>query len=310
DFTIEGDDEQPIIRYGMGAIKNAGEGAIQLILDEREANSPYRDLVDLCERVDLRRVGRRALESMIKVGVFDCWATRPQFLDALDRMMGYSATHHDAAAAGQMSLFGSGPSSSMDVAVELLRGEDQVPQLDEREMLDAERELIGVYLSEHPLQQKLDALQDIVTATTADLDETSNGRGVTIAGLISRLRQHTTQKGDAMAFAGLEDLHGSVDLVIFPSVWKQVRMKVKIDQIVVIRGKVQIEDGQEGATILVDSLETNVQVARAAEPATAMGYASAEPWASAGYEDDFPIQESRSSYTPPPPPPAWDNDSL
>ncbi len=310
DFTIEGDDEQPIIRYGMGAIKNAGEGAIQLILDEREANSPYRDLVDLCERVDLRRVGRRALESMIKVGVFDCWATRPQFLDALDRMMGYSATHHDAAAAGQMSLFGSGPSSSMDVAVELLRGEDQVPQLDEREMLDAERELIGVYLSEHPLQQKLDALQDIVTATTADLDETSNGRGVTIAGLISRLRQHTTKKGDAMAFAGLEDLHGSVDLVIFPSVWKQVRMKVKIDQIVVIRGKVQIEDGQEGATILVDSLETNVQVARAAEPATAMGYASAEPWASAGYEDDFPIQESRSSYTPPPPPPAWEDDSL
>lgn len=264
DFTIEGNDEEPIIRYGLGAIKNAGEGAIQVILDERADNGPFEDLVDLCERVDLRKVGRRALESMIKVGVFDCWGNRPQLLDSLDRVLGYSGTSNDAAAVGQMSLFGGGSGASMDVAVELLRDEDQVPVVERRTMLDWERELIGVYLSEHPLQRKLDALQDVVNATTADLDNSMNGRGVTIAGIISRLRHHTTKRGDPMAFAGLEDLHGNVDLVIFPSVWKHVRGEVTVDQIVVVRGKVQIEEGQDGATILVDSLQTNVEVARAA----------------------------------------------
>ena len=277
DFTIEGDGE-PIIRYGLGAIKNAGEGAIQLILDERAANGPFEDLVDLCERVDLRKVGRRALESMIKVGVFDCWGSRPQLLDGLDRLLGYSGTSNDAAAVGQMSLFGSASGAAMDVAVELLRGEGQVPAVDRREMLDWERELIGVYLSEHPLQRKLDALQDVVNATTADLDTAMNGRGVTIAGIISRLRHHTTKRGDPMAFAGLEDLHGNVDLVIFPSVWKHVRGDVAVDQIVVVRGRVQLEEGQDGATILVNSLQTNVEVARAAGDDHRRAQPAGDPW--------------------------------
>lgn len=321
DFTIEGSEEEPIIRYGMGAIKNAGEGAIQIVLHEREANGPFDDLVDLCERVDLRRVGRRALESMIKVGVFDCWGTRPQLLDGLDRMMGYSGTSHDAAAAGQMSLFGGDAASSMNVGVELIRDAHAAPAIDERELLDWERELIGVYLSEHPLQQKLDALKNVVNATTADLDDTSNGRGVTIAGLISRLRTHTTKKGDPMAFAGLEDLHGSVDLVLFPSVWKRVRMQVKVDQIVVVRGKVQIEQGHEGgATILVDSLETNIQVARAAEGGSAPSDSATTGLQGNGGDngappdvDEFPweapsVQEPVTNYTPPPPPP-WEDES-
>lgn len=341
DFTIEGNDEEPIIRYGLGAIKNAGEGAIQLILDERTANGPFEDLVDLCERVDLRKVGRRALESMIKVGVFDCWGSRPQLLDGLDRILGYSGTSNDAAAVGQMSLFGGGASASMDVAVELLRDENQVPTIERREMLDWERELIGVYLSEHPLQRKLDALQDVVNATTADLGGAMNGRGVTIAGIISRLRHHTTKRGDPMAFAGLEDLHGNVDLVIFPSVWKHVRGDVAVDQIVVVRGKVQIEEGQDGATILVDSLQTNVEVARAAGEKNAWTQPAGEPWGgdepldadpwemeeSAGEEegdekDDAMekraparpgaaarvAEDTAPPYTPPPPPPAWEDE--
>ena len=292
DFTIEGDDEQPIIRYGMGAIKNAGEGAIQVILDERDANGPFADLVELSERVDLRQVGRRALEAMIKVGVFDQWGSRPRLLDGLDRIMGYSGTNHDAAAVGQLSLFGAGSAARMNVAVELLRGEADVPAIDQRELLDWERELIGVYLSEHPLQRKLDALSEVVNATTADLDSAMNGRGVTIAGIIARLRPHTTRKGDAMAFATLEDLQGNADLIIFPSIWKQVRMQVKVDQIVVVRGKVQIEEGQDTATILADSIDVNLQVA---SPAGGQGPLPPPVWEDAhgwldqpdGADDDF-----------------------
>jgi len=337
DFTIEGNDDEPIIRYGLGAIKNAGEGAIQLVLDERTAGGPFEDLVDLCERVDLRKVGRRALEAMIKVGVFDCWGSRPQLLDGLDRMLGYSGTSNDAAAVGQMSLFGAASGARMDVAVEILRDEEQVPAVERRMMLDWERELIGVYLTEHPLQRKLDALRDVVNATTADLDAAMNGRGVTIAGIISRLRHHTTKRGDAMAFAGLEDLQGNVDLVIFPSVWKHVRGEVAVDQIVVVRGKVQIEEGQDGATILVNSLETNVEVASAAGEEEHWPQAAGDPWEQGQMPDADPwemegaadvesddieknrapapaassarvAREAAPAYTPPPPPPAWEDE--
>lgn len=320
DFTIEGDEARPLIRYGMGAIKNAGEGAIQVILDEREAGGPFSDLVDLCERVDLRRVGRRALESMVKVGVFDQWGSRPRLLDGLDRMMSYSATSHDAAAVGQMSLFGSGSSTQMNVAVELMRSEADVPTIDQRELLDWERELIGVYLSEHPLQRKLDALQDVVNATTAELDSSMNGRGVTIAGIIARLRHHTTRKGDAMAFATLEDLHGNADLLLFPNVWKQVRLEVKVDQIVVVRGKVQIEDNQETPTILVDSIDVNLQLARAAEEGTLSRPRSGDEHivqtstTQTAYEvAGQPLSADGAKvarFAPPPPPPAWEGDDL
>jgi DNA polymerase III subunit alpha len=332
DFSIEGSEAEPTIRYGMGAIKNTGEGAIQLLLDEREANGPFADIQSFCERVDLRRVGRRALESLIKVGVFDCWGTRPQLLDALERMLAYSGTNHEAAAIGQMTLFG-GSTAAMQIDVELLHAAEQAAPVEQRTLLDWERELIGVYLSEHPLQARLEALQPVVNATTADLGPATNGRGVTMAGLISRLRTHTTRKGDPMAFAGLEDLHGSVDLVLFPSVWKGVRESVRVDQIVVIRGKVQIEEGKEGATILVDSVQTNLQVAQAAAPAGSDWHEEAAAAAAAFFaeiEAAAPVEatepaeavvaaselppppehraaEARASYVPPPPP-AWEEE--
>ncbi len=296
DFTIEDDSDQPVIRYGLGAIKNAGEGAIQILLDERLANGPFANLVDVCERVDLRRVGKRALESMVKVGVFDRWGSRPQFLDGLDRMANYSASCHDAAAVGQMSLFGAGSPLQMDIAVELLRSAGEIAEIDHRELLDWERELIGVYLSEHPLQQKLETLREVVSATIGDLDGSMNGRGVTIAGLISRLRPHTTRKGEAMAFATLEDLHGSADLLIFPSVWKQVRLDVKVDQIVLVRGKVQIEGEQDTPTIIADSIDINLQLAKAADDAAMLTNGHYDQ----GVETHDPLQFL--------PPPGWEED--
>jgi DNA polymerase-3 subunit alpha len=276
---------------------------------------------------------------MIKVGVFDNWGVRPQLLDAVDRMLAYSGSNHEAAAVGQMSLFG-GSTAALQIDVELVRPPSEVEPIGQRMLLDWERELIGVYLSEHPLQARLDALQPVINATTADLGPQSNGRSVTMAGLVSRLRTHTTRKGDPMAFAGLEDLHGSVDLVIFPSVWKAVRDSVRVDQIVVVRGKVQIEEGKEGATILVDSVQTNLKVARAAAPETdwrqeGMGSADAyfagikavEAETTSVEETAIVVSSSlssaatalagaahrtaepRASYVPPPPP-AWEDEIL
>ena len=264
DFTIEDTAKGAIIRYGMGAIKNAGAAAINVILDERRDKGPFPDLNEFCDRVDLRRVGKRALESMIKVGVFDKWGTRPQLLDALDRMMANSGKTHDAAAVGQMSLFGLlGGGTGSGIKTDLLRSAREIEAIDHRQLLDWEKELIGVYLSEHPLQQSLAELKAVISATTSDLDETKNGKEVVMAGLIAHLRPHTTKKGDAMAFGSLEDLEGKVDLLFFPKTWQAVRGRVKVDQIVIVRGKVQAEN--DSLTVIVDEVRDKFESVKAAD---------------------------------------------
>ena len=258
DFTIEDDGRKSLIRYGLGAIKNAGEGAVQLVIDEREANGPYKDPVDFAERIDLRRVGKRALESMAKVGVFDEWGTRPQILDALDRMTGHSGSTHAAAEAGQMTLFGSnGGAVKIDIA--LLRAPKDIKPIDRRELLDWEKELIGVYLTEHPLEHRLAELQNIVTVRTGELDSAWNGKSITLAGMVAGMRTLNTKKGQAMAFVTLEDLDGKVDLVMFPKVWAAHRDVVQDNQIIVVRGTVQAEG--ESLSILANSVQTRLTVA-------------------------------------------------
>jgi DNA polymerase-3 subunit alpha len=309
DFTIEGDNRQPVIRYGLGAIKNAGAGAIELILQERQANGSFAGLADFCERVDLRRVGKRALESMVKVGVFDEWGSRPRLLEAIDRLISHSGSSHEAASAGQMSLFGALSGLNANVGVELLKPESALPKVDPREVLSWEKELIGVYLSEHPISRLVGLLQDVAKTTTADLEEMVNGRGVTLAGVITSVRGLTTKKGEAMAFAMLEDLRGAVELLFFPRTWKECRDKVKIDQVLLVRGKVQLDNGDaRRAKVVVDGVDNNPTVARAAsaedeygQPPGA-GYAGLpialepEPY----YEVE--AHDNGASFVPPPPP--------
>ncbi|MDX1614196.1 MAG: DNA polymerase III subunit alpha, partial [Candidatus Promineifilaceae bacterium] len=264
DFSIEGNEGEPIIRYGMGAIKNAGVGAIEVVLEARDDGGPFSDLADFCERVDLRRVGKRALESMIKVGVFDEWGSRPQLLDGLDRIIAHSGAQHDAAAAGQMSLFGGDLGVELDVNVELLRPERDLPENERREILGWEKELIGVYLSEHPLSRYVHLIQDTGGITTADLDTAYNGRTVAVLGLLSYLRKHVTKKGDPMAFGNLEDLHGSVELLFFPRTWKEVRAIVEEERVYLVRGTIKVE-GDERIKLIVEGIENNLTMAKAAE---------------------------------------------
>ena len=260
DFTIEDDGDRPTIRYGMAAIKNAGEGAVQIVIDERQANGPFKGPEDLAERIDLRRVGKRALESMVKVGVFDEWGTRPQMLDALDRMIGHSTTTHAAAQAGQRSFFSG--FAGFNIEVNLLRSDADVQPVERRDLLDWEKELIGVYLTEHPLERRLVDLQGVITARTGDLDATWNGKPVTMAGMVAGLRPLNTRKGQAMAFVTLEDLDGKIDLVLFPKTWANYREEVQFNQIIVVRGTVKAE--RESWSVIVNSVQTKLTIAREA----------------------------------------------
>ena len=261
DFTIEASADASIIRYGLAAIKNAGAGAIQLILDERQANGVFKNLLDLCERVDLRKVGKRAMESMIKVGVLDAWCTRQQLLEALDRIIGHSSRTHDAASAGQMTLFGAISGSGIAVDIELIRPVDSVKKIDHHERLAWEKDLIGVYISEHPLNRYGDLVQDQITATSVDFDSAINGRGVTMLGLLISLRTYITKKGAPMAFGVMEDLHGSFELIFFPQTWANFRDELELDRVYLVRGEARIEAGDR-AKVIVSTITNNLSVAQ------------------------------------------------
>src|SRR5262249_20728331 len=144
DFTIEptGKGNQRGIRYGLGAVKNAGEKAVQQIVDARSEAGPFEDISDFCRRVDLRQVGKRALESLIKVGAFDGVAKRDELLLSLDRMIKFSADHHRASDVGQMSLFGGSDGAASDgLSLSPVPAGKETAR---RELLRWEKELIGL----------------------------------------------------------------------------------------------------------------------------------------------------------------------
>jgi len=260
DFTIEDTDDQAVIRYGLGAIKNVGAASVQILMDEREAGGPFADFNDLCTRVSLREVGKRAMESMAKVGVFDAWADRARVIDGLERVIGHSTSVRGAADAGQMNLFG-GEQIESFAAISLLPPESAVSPLSKKQMLSWEKELVGAYLSEHPVTRYLDDFGERATATTATLDESLGGSKVSVLGLITDLRHHTTKKGAQMAFAKLEDLHGQVEIVFFPHTWKRLRSRVAPESVAFIRGELRV-DGKDRVKILVDDIADNFSIGR------------------------------------------------
>ncbi len=257
DFDIEDVDGKPNIRFGMGAIKNVGENSVQPIIDERAANGKFKDLNDFARRVDLRAVGKRSLESLIKVGAMDSFGNRASLLASLDRIVAISSNHFRAADAGQMSLFG----ASTGIVEEITLPE--VKDVDKREMLNWERELIGLYISDHPLNEYQATLAKIVSYFSGQLGESSHEEKVRMAGLITGVRPYTTKTGKPMGFAQMEDIQGTVELVLFPKTWEASREKLTVGQIVIVEGKV--DHGSTPPKLLVDTVKTEIPVTTSAD---------------------------------------------
>jgi DNA polymerase-3 subunit alpha len=266
DFTIEEHEGEPAIRFGLGAVKNVGEGPVETILAARESGGPFRDLDNFCRRVDMRQVNRRALESLIKVGALRPFGTRAQLLPIVENIVGLSANLHRARDVGQMSLFGEATGVRLAAEETLLPPLSQTPEVPQKEILVWEKDLVGVYISEHPLSQVLPRLRDVVTAHAGSLSGESNGQQVTIAGMVQRVRRHITKKGDEMAFVTLEDLQGTCDVVVFPRVWSQTKGLWQPDNILVLGGKIDAGRRDE-PNLLCDWVKTPDQVALPTESA-------------------------------------------
>ncbi len=260
DFTIQDrPDAKSAIRFGLGAVKNVGEGPVAEIMRARENGGAFGSLDDFCQRVDLRNVGKRALECLIKVGALDSFAKRPQLIAGVDTLVAASGSAHHASDVGQLDLFG-GAGSGFAAGVSLPKNP---PELQLKDLRAWEKELMGVYVSDHPLVARMGELDSVVTHYSHELSEELQGRSVTLAGQITHVRPHISAKSNkAMGFATMEDLQGSVDLVIFPNAWRDVGSWLEADQIVIVTGKVDAKG--KDAKILVDSIAREIKVTRAA----------------------------------------------
>jgi DNA polymerase-3 subunit alpha len=254
DFSIEDkDDQKSAIRFGLGAVKNVGYAPVDIILKARAEKGTFNDINDFAHRVDLRHVGKRALECLVRVGALDVFGSRPALLHSLDRLISFSGAHFRAEEMGQISFFNSATGLQEEFNLPALSTE-----VSHREQLNWERELIGLYVSDHPLNPIMDVLNEIVTHFSGQLTEANPEDRVRLAGMVTRFRTHQTRKGQSMAFATLEDLQGEVELVIFPRAWRQISNQMEVDKLIMAEGRIDAESSEP--KLLVDSIKTDLKI--------------------------------------------------
>ena len=253
------------IRMGLDAIKNVGEGPVEVVLQAR-GGTPFKSLADFTDRCDLRKVNRRGLECLVKVGALDDFGERGLLLAAVDNILHASTSTHEAAEIGQMTLFGAEEVANEDI----LGGISPEARPTPKEILEWEKELVGVYVSSHPLQQMTVDLMNVITHNTVDVTEELVGKAVCVAGMIAEVRTITTKKGDTMAFARLEDLTGSVDVTVFPKLFKEQKPLWATGKIVVIYGKADVRNGR--VSVVADSAQDYVDDAKIIEDKGSVAY--------------------------------------
>ncbi len=262
--------EGAAIRFGMAAVKNVGVGPVQTILDARAQGGPFLNLEDLCDRVDLRQVNKRSLECLIKVGALDRFGQRDragirhQLVDVIDQCIARSAATHSARESGQLSMFdllsdanGSPQSEQFPIRLPEQEAPAQAGKSN-RERFQWEKELLGVYVSSHPVQQLNVDLSRFTTCACAELNEGHDGNNVTLAGMLASIRTTVTKKGAKMAFAQLEDMQGQCEAVFFPDVYEACKDKLEEERVVLVKGKAQSRNGR--TSVLVATLQDWVEI--------------------------------------------------
>ena len=243
------------IRFGLAAIKNVGESAVDIALENREQDGPFESFVDFCCRLDSQKVNRRVLEGLIKVGAFDSMGTsRASLFSILDQALEHASTVQRNKRDGQTSLFDLAPE---DPAAEKSKSfgfvVPQKPEWSQNELLQYERELTGFYITDHPLNRHRMAIAHFSSHSTQALKEMKEDREVKLCGVISSLKITTTKKGNRMAYAQLEDLQGTVEAIIFPEAFKTHEEMLTPDSVVRITGSVDLMDN--GARIKATRVE-------------------------------------------------------
>lgn len=247
-FTVVGN----AIRFGLLGVKNVGVGAVDAIIAEREKGGPFVSFDDFCYRVDMNAVNRKAVECLIQVGAFSAFGNRRQLMAIMDQVCEASAARQRTAQSGQASFFDlfSSPSEFGGTVTSL----PDVPEFREDHVLQMEKELLGVYLSGHPLANLAQVLRRVATVQIRDLAQHRDGEVVTVAGVVTSRKQISARTGRPMAFVQLEDLSGQTEIVVFPQAFEQFGRYMVEDAKVAVRGKLSIKEDE--AKVLADSVWT------------------------------------------------------
>lgn len=265
EFAVVKSEKQTSIRFGLTAIKNVGSNAVEEILTARDAGL-FKDLEDFLTRVDYHTVNRKSLESLIKAGVFDRFHDRHVLLDNLDMIIAFASRAQKQASSGQTDLFGNvSDLTAVKVTLNLPAGSGN--QLN-RDLLLWERELLGLYLSQHPLSIYDNYLSE-QTVHFKELNPDMDGLSTQVGGIVLSVREITTKSGQKMAFVKLEDLTGECELVLFPSSYQQTLGLWEQDKVVLARGKVSSKD-KDG--VIGDEVKVLVDDAREITPEQAAAY--------------------------------------
>ena len=254
------------IRFGLEAIKNVGAGAASEILRGRKAaDGRFKTLEDFCKYVNVGLVNKKALDSLIRAGAFDSLGDRSVIYNSLENILALANRLQRDTASGQVDLFGD--SSSVSHAALRLALNKNGPVYTQSEQLSWERELMGLYLSQNPLEPYAEIL-GIQTAPINSISLAMEGKPVTVGGAIRDIREITTKNGAKMAFVKIEDLTGGVELVLFPRTYQEVQALCVRDDVVIVNGKVGGGRGQSSDSepkILVDQLQ-KLQTGKASIP--------------------------------------------
>jgi DNA polymerase III subunit alpha len=249
-----------VIRFGLMAVRGVGEKAVEAIIEERTARGPFTSLYDFCERVDLRTVARATIEALVKCGAFSSMGRRSQLLQVLDAAVESGQSSQQDKRAGQIALFGGPAAGSGAAAAPSAPPLPDVDELPDAELLKFEKELLGLYITSHPLTEHQSALEHYSTSSSKEAQACSEGTEVTIGGMITRLKKVITKNGRSagmpMAIITLEDLEGQIDGTLFAETFAEVTQKypnaVAAESIVFVRGKVDRK--RETPSLLVNEV--------------------------------------------------------
>ncbi|HZU41643.1 MAG TPA: OB-fold nucleic acid binding domain-containing protein, partial [Terriglobales bacterium] len=231
------------IRFGLAAVKNVGQNAIESIVAARKELGQFDSIFQFCEKVDLRLLNKRVLESLIKSGAMDSLGRRSQLMHVLDRAIERAQKAQRDAESGQHGLFGVFHDEAAQVPKEEL---PNIPDWDEHQRLAAEKEILGFFITGHPLEKYKEKLEDFRALTTEEICALKQSTGkdeIYAGGVIVNVRVLKSKKGDFYAQGSLEDMAGSVEMLVFPEAYKRLQDKVKLEVPVLVRGGVRIEEG-------------------------------------------------------------------
>ncbi len=257
DFTVSGEN----IRFGLAAIKNVGLAAVDSIISVRQIGR-FTSFTDFLNRVDLRKVNKRVIESLIKCGSFDSLGyKRAQLMEYYEQAMDDAQRNQKEKLSNQSSFFDqfNAGASSGENTVESSRMPDNVPEWDLKKLLSIEKEALGFYISGHPLLRFADKLKFVANANSGNLNEKRDKDIVTVAGVVSGISEKTTKRKDVMCYLALEDLQGSVNVIFFGDTYKKYYAILHEDEPIVVKGTLDAGAGEETPKIIAQEVVSLVK---------------------------------------------------